>query len=1031
MRKIILLLIFLLIPLATAQKNIDKLPGFDLEIPSNEKINKIQNLNFNDNEEINLIIHMKNPNEIKSWEDEISKMNEKEIKILKQVMRTYSINKNINKLGYSFDSFNGFSAKVNYNELQNLLNDPLIDFIEEDKEMFLFMQDTIDLINASSLWDLQINEFNLTGEGQSICVIDTGIDYTHNDLGGCLGVGCKVVGGYDFYYNNDNPIDERGHGTHVAGTIAANGLIKGIAPDAKLVAVNVFPKPSGGTNSSYVIAGIEYCINHKDEYNISVISMSLGGGLYSDYCDDLNIGYSNVINNAVLNNISVVVATGNDGLINEIASPACIKNVTRVGSSTKGDNLLSDFSNRWSKDMLIAPGSNINSTYLNNFYAILSGTSMSTPHVSGSIAILNQYLQLTEKQIIKPNEIFNLLNQTGNIISQDSRNYSRIDVFNAINSLIDYTIYLHLEKDKEIVNLTDNEINISWNANNEIGFNRTIFTIYDPLMNIFFNSTNSFGNIFFNNLNQSGNYSIIFYGEDIFENSNLTIDSFFVEDNLPPFVEIIINNDIIEYGIDEINISWNVNDHDLDLVIFNITYPNETLIYSSSNESDQIILTTNDLIELGNYTINLWANDSEGNFNFTSKSFFVNDTLAPFFTNIKTILPYNYNESNNYWFNITLNDFSEISNAKLFLKNSTSNFTSFNLFNENNVWYYNLSLSKGNYSYYFWANDTLGNYANITQVSNFIVSKINLTNELVVNQTNLEISSNITKVIIDDYQNLELVLTNSSNSINLFFNNIPNNEFIFIKNTTFIRENNFNLSLEIFENTKMISNESWDGNFLLIQEDNNFNLDNKNIGLAIKIGSKNKIEFDKPVKIILPNQKDKEYVAWKRDTTDLTLIQTNCYNLTYPNISEGLCKIDNGNDIIIWTYHFTNFVTFDNVIDDIISDDSNSNSDSSSSSGSSSGGSSSGGFGGGFVPVSTTTSNTILTTTTSSTTTTTLINDIVSNVSLSNSSVQTINLSIPTNDLEINDYSSNLNLYIFIISFITLSFFIFLIFRKK
>lgn len=60
MRKIILLLIFLLIPLATAQKNIDKLPGFDLEIPSNEKINKIQNLNFNDNEEINLIIHMKN-----------------------------------------------------------------------------------------------------------------------------------------------------------------------------------------------------------------------------------------------------------------------------------------------------------------------------------------------------------------------------------------------------------------------------------------------------------------------------------------------------------------------------------------------------------------------------------------------------------------------------------------------------------------------------------------------------------------------------------------------------------------------------------------------------------------------------------------------------------------------------------------------------------------------------------------------------------------------------------------------------------
>src|SRR3989338_7120208 len=136
---------------------------------------------------------------------------------------------------------------------------------------------------------------NITGKGETACVIDSGIDYTHPDLGGCtndtfLAGNCsKVIAGHDFKNNDTNPIDDQGHGTHVAGIIAStNETYRGVAPDATLVAIKVCDNTTGGNCADEdIINGIDWCINNASKYNISVISMSLGGGSFTTYCDDV------------------------------------------------------------------------------------------------------------------------------------------------------------------------------------------------------------------------------------------------------------------------------------------------------------------------------------------------------------------------------------------------------------------------------------------------------------------------------------------------------------------------------------------------------------------------------------------------------------------------------------------------------------------------------------------------------------------------------------------------------------------------
>ena len=358
------------------------------------------------------------------------------------------------------DFGNKMSLEITQEELEELEENSNIKKIGLVGKKQLFLQDSVPLVNASSTWNIKINNTNLTGKGQTICVIDTGANFSHPDLYGknqtCI-IDCANISGGGCI-ENCSLTDTDGHGTHVSGIIAANGNIKGIASESKLVVINVF-ESSNNAYDDDIAAAIDWCVNNASKFNISVISMSLGGGNFSMYCDSEESDFlTPAINNAFSKNISVIAATGNQGNYTHISSPACIQNVTSVGmtydkdvggmgwTDSEGDPLCTDSStfedkivcasNRNNITDLFAPGSRINSTDLTG-YILKDGTSMATPHVAGAFALINQFKKLESNKILSPLEIKNTLNLTGKRIydSESGLNFSRIDIYSAILSL--------------------------------------------------------------------------------------------------------------------------------------------------------------------------------------------------------------------------------------------------------------------------------------------------------------------------------------------------------------------------------------------------------------------------------------------------------------------------------------------------------------------------------------------------------------------------------------------------------------------
>lgn len=213
------------------------------------------------------------------------------------------------------------------------------------------------------------------GDGVVVSVIDTGCDLEHQDIIS------NLLPGKNFVHKNSSPFDDNGHGSHVAGTIAAenNGLgMVGVAPKAKIIPVKALDK-NGEGNLNDIIDAIYWSADNKANF----ITMSLGS-------TSTHEAFKNAIDYANKKGSVVFAAAGNSGKDVDIMYPARYSNTIAVGAVDENFNRTHFTCSGPSLDFL-APGHNIFSLAPNNGYALMSGTSMSNPYAVGCAALLLSY----------------------------------------------------------------------------------------------------------------------------------------------------------------------------------------------------------------------------------------------------------------------------------------------------------------------------------------------------------------------------------------------------------------------------------------------------------------------------------------------------------------------------------------------------------------------------------------------------------------------------------------------------------------
>lgn len=220
----------------------------------------------------------------------------------------------------------------------------------------------VDRIDADLIWDIA------TGVGVKVGVVDTGIDLNHPDL--------YVAGDVNIINPRKSGKDDNGHGTHVAGTIAATdneiGVI-GVAPKANLYAIKVLDRRGSGWLSD-VIAGLQWCIDNK----MQVVNMSLGTS------SDVQSFHDAV---QVVSAAGIIqVASAGNARGGPVGYPAAYSEVIAVSAIDESDNI-ADFSSIGPEVELAAPGVEILSTWKGGGYNTISGTSMACPHVTGAVAL--------------------------------------------------------------------------------------------------------------------------------------------------------------------------------------------------------------------------------------------------------------------------------------------------------------------------------------------------------------------------------------------------------------------------------------------------------------------------------------------------------------------------------------------------------------------------------------------------------------------------------------------------------------------
>ena len=332
----------------------------------------------------------------------------------------------------------------------------------EDEVLHPVLAESVPLIEGDQVW-----QAGYDGAGMMVAVLDTGVDGTHPFLAG------KVVEEACYSTNGSSStsvcpngqstqigtgsavpcsLSDCLHGTHVAGIATGNGTtggvpFSGVARAAQLMAVQVFTEinnpltcgfggsPCLGAYSSDIISGLERVYAVAPQYHIASVNMSLGGSLFSAPCD--KEPYKPAVDNLRSIGIATVVAAGNSSSTSQLSSPGCISTVVSVGSTNKQDQV-SWFSNVATFMSVFAPGESINSSVPGGGYQVLSGTSMATPHVAGTWAVIKQAVPNASVSTI-----LTALQQTGLPVTDTRSGGSvtkpRIRIFEALATLTSVT----------------------------------------------------------------------------------------------------------------------------------------------------------------------------------------------------------------------------------------------------------------------------------------------------------------------------------------------------------------------------------------------------------------------------------------------------------------------------------------------------------------------------------------------------------------------------------------------------------------